>query len=188
MRSRLDWPVARRAISSSWSPATGPVRRWLWRSRRRGVFHRQSPALLVDLGATQDWFADILDREDSDRIEIPGLADLLAERASFSEVIRRDLSTSLDVIPSGGIVGRGALDVIIPALASTYPRLVFHASDWRAAPARAAAEIADFVVIVASPARLRQTLEESRHELAAGGAELMGFAAHRSHPAFAEAA
>ena len=79
----------------------------------------QSPALLVDLGATQDWFADILDREDSGRIEIPGLADLLAERASFSEVIRRDLSTSLDVIPSGGIVGRDALDVII-ACAGVY--------------------------------------------------------------------
>ena len=28
----------------------------------------ESPTLLVDLGATQDWFADILDREDSGRI------------------------------------------------------------------------------------------------------------------------
>ena len=33
---------------------------------------------------------------------MPGLADLFAGRASFVEVIRRDLSTSLDVIPSGG--------------------------------------------------------------------------------------
>ena len=115
-----------------------------------------SPTLLVDLGATQDWFADILDRQGSCRTEIAGFADLIAERASFSEVIWRDLSTKLDVIPSGGIVDRDALNLVFAALASSYSRLVLHASDWRAPAAVAAAEIADFVVIVAPPARLRR--------------------------------
>ncbi len=138
--------------------------------------------LLVDLGASQDWFADIVDREDSDRVEMPGLADLLAGRASFVEVIRRDLSTSLDVIPSGGDIGREALDDVFAALASSYDRLVFHASDWRAAPARAAAEIADAVVVVAPAARLRPALEEARQTLGAGGADILGLTA-RPEPA-----
>jgi hypothetical protein len=148
----------------------------------------ERPTLLVDLGAAQDWFADILDREDSNRIEVPGLADLLAGRASFSEVIQRDLSSSLDVIPSGGVIDRDALDMVFAALASSYPRIVFHASDWRAESASAAAEIADAVVIVAPAARLRRALEESRRALGAGGAELIGLAARRPQPTLDEAA
>ena len=113
MRSRRDWLGRRTSdlIILVAGNGSGQALAAALETARR--LSSQSPTLLVDLGATQDWFADILDREDSGRIEIPGLADLLAERASFSEVIRRDLSTSLDVIPSGGIVGRGALDVII---------------------------------------------------------------------------
>ncbi len=148
----------------------------------------EGATLLVDLGATQDWFADIVDREDADQIELPGLADLLAGRASFGEVIRRDLSTSLDVIPSGGDVGREALDEVFAALASSYDRLVFHASDWRAAPARAAAEIADAVVVVAPAARLRRTLEEAQETLGAGSAEILGLAGRRPQPALQEVA
>jgi len=143
----------------------------------------ESATLLVDLGVAQDWFADIVDREDADQVEIPGLADLLAGMASFGEVIRRDLSTSLDVIPSGGDVGREALDEVFAALASSYDRLVIHASDWRAPPARAAAEIADAVVVVAPAARLRRALEEARQILGAGGAEILGLAARRLEPA-----
>ncbi len=144
------------------------------------------PTLLVDLGATQDWFADILDRRGACRTEIAGFADLIAERASFSEVIWRDLSTKLDVIPSGGIVDRDALNLVFAALAPSYSRLVLHASDWRAPAAVAAAEIADFVVIVAPPARLRHTLEDLRRSPAAGGAEVIGFAARRARSDFEE--
>ncbi len=78
--------------------------------------------------------------------------------------------------------------MVFAALASTYPRLVFHASDWRAPAAGAAAEIADFVVIVAPPARLRRALEESRQKLVAGGAELIGFGARRAQSDFEQAA
>ena len=147
----------------------------------------EGATLLVDLGASQDWFADIVDREDGDQVEIPGLADLLAGRASFGEVIRRDLSTSLDVIPSGGDVGREALDEVFAALASSYDRLVFHASDWRAAPACAAAEIAD-AVVVAPAARLRRALEEARRTLGSGGTATLGLAARRPEPALEEVA
>ncbi len=147
----------------------------------------EGATLLVDLGATQDWFADVLDRRDEDQVEIPGLADFLEGRASIGEVIRRDLSTSLDVIPSGGDVGCAALDDVFAALASSYDRLVFHASDWRAAPARAAAEIVDAVVVVASEASLRRALDEARETLGAGG-ELLGLAATRAQPALQEVA
>ena len=133
----------------------------------------EGATLLVDLDAQRGWFADIVDREDADQLEIPGLADLLAGQASFGEVIRRDLSTSLDVIPSGGDVDGEAHVEVFAALASSYDRLVFHASDWKAAPARAAAEIADAVVLVAPAARLGRALEEARQTLGAGGAEII---------------
>jgi hypothetical protein len=43
---------------------------------------------LVDLGAQQGWFADIVDREDADQLEIPGLANLLAGQASIGPPTR----------------------------------------------------------------------------------------------------
>ena len=62
-------------------------------------------AVFVDLGWTQDWLADILYREDPDAPATPGLAELIAGRAGFADVIRRDLSSRLDVVLPGS--GRG---------------------------------------------------------------------------------
>ena len=53
----------------------------------------KGPTLLVDLGATQGWFGDILEREETKSVEVSGLADLVEGRASFGEIIRRDLSS-----------------------------------------------------------------------------------------------
>ncbi len=142
--------------------------------------------MLADLGATQDWFADILDREESDGVAIPGLADLVAGRAGFGEVIRRDLSTSLDVVPSGGDLGGAALDDVFAALASAYARVVLHASDWRSGPARAAAGVADAVVVVAPAARLRHAVAEAQEALGDAGPEIIGFATRQPQPALEE--
>ena len=118
---------------------------------------------LVDLGATEGWLADVLDREGSACAEVAGLADLLAGRATFGEVIRRDLSSSLDIIPGGGdLSGVEGLDDIFAALASAYGLIVAHASDWRAATARIAAARADAVVIVSTPAKLKAAVHSAR--------------------------
>lgn len=146
-------------------------------------FSSEDVTLLVDLGAAQDWFGDIVGREDGDPLEIPGLVDLLGGRASIGDLIRRDLSTNLDVIRSGGDVGRKALDDVFAALASSYDRLVFHASDLRAPAAGAAARIADAVVVVAPAARLRLALQEARQTLGAAGPDIIGLAERRREAA-----
>ena len=142
--------------------------------------------VLADLGATQDWFADILDREETDEVAVPGLADLIAGKAGFGEVIRRDLSSSLDVIPSAGELGGEALDDVLAALGSAYARVVLHASDWRSAPARAAAQVADAVVIVAPAARLRRAVDEAQEAIGDAGPEIIGFATRQPKPALEE--
>ncbi len=146
----------------------------------------EGATLLVDLGATEAWFADILNREEADEVGIPGLADLISGRAGFGEVIRRDISSSLDVIASGGDVPGEALDDLFAALAAAYERLILHASDWRSAPARVAAGIADAVVVVAPAARLRRAIAETKEALADDGVEFLGFATRQPKPALEE--
>jgi succinoglycan biosynthesis transport protein ExoP len=138
----------------------------------------KGPTLLVDLGATQGWFGDILERDETDSVEVSGLADLLGGRASFGEIIRRDLSSRLDVIPGGGDATGGSLEDVFAALISAYDCVVFHASDWRSARARAAADSADAVVLVAPTAQLRRVVEEARETLG-DGARILPFAVMR---------
>jgi polysaccharide biosynthesis transport protein len=145
------------------------------------------PTLLVDLGQTQDWFTDILQREEADSPDILGLADLIVGKASFGDIIRRDLSSGLDVIPAGGDTAGEPLEEVFAALTSAYSRVVFHASDWRSKPARLAAQFADAVVLVAPAVVLRRIAEEARDELQ-GSARLLPFAVPRPHPAFEDAA
>jgi polysaccharide biosynthesis transport protein len=147
----------------------------------------KGPTLLVDLGATQDWFGDILEREETDSVEVSGLADLLEGRASFGEIIRRDLSSRLDVIPAGGDATGGRLEDVFAALMSAYDCVVFHASDWRSARARAAADSADAVVLVAPTALLRRVVEEAREALG-DGARILPFAVMRPQSTLEEVA
>jgi polysaccharide biosynthesis transport protein len=146
-----------------------------------------APTLLVDLGQTQDWFTDILQREEADSPQVLGLSDLIDGKASFGEIIRRDLSSGLDVIPAGGDTAGEPLEDVFAALTSAYGRVVFHASDWRSRPARLAAQFADAVVLVAPAVVLRRIAEEARDELQ-GSARLLPFAVPRPHPAFEDAA
>jgi succinoglycan biosynthesis transport protein ExoP len=143
--------------------------------------------LLVDLGATQDWFTDILEREETDAAEVPGLDDLLKGRASFGEVIRRDLSSGLDVIPSGGDANGERLEDVLAALTSAYGCIVFHASDWRSAPARLAAGFTDTIVVVAPATVLRRITEEAREALG-GAAMILPLALTRPQSALEEVA
>ena len=145
------------------------------------------PTLLVDLGATQGWFGDILEREETDSVEVSGLADLLEGRASFAEIIRRDLSSRLDVIAAGGDATGGSLEDVFAALMSAYDCVVFHASDWRSARARAAANSAEVVVLVAPTALLRRVVEEVREALG-DGASILPFAIMRPQSTLEEVA
>ncbi len=142
--------------------------------------------LLVDLGAAQDWFTDILEREETDAVQVPGLADLLKGNASFGEVIRRDLSSGLDVIPSGGDANVERLEDVLAALTSAYGCVVFHASDWRSAPARLAAGFTDAIVLVAPEAVAPRIVKEAREAL--GGGIILPFALTRPRSALEEIA
>jgi hypothetical protein len=145
--------------------------------------------LLVDLGATQDWFPDILDRDQPEAIDVPGLADLLAGNAGFGEIIRPDLSSSVDVIASGGDLSRaGSLDEIFEALASSYEIVVVHASDWRTHAARTAAKYADAIVVAAPESRLKRALEMVKEDLGRAGLEFIPLAARPIGHALEESA
>ena len=143
---------------------------------------KRGSTLLVDLGETQDWLSDILDREEGNGAEIPGLADLRAGRAAYGEVIQRDLSSTLDVIPSGGEVSAEGLADIFAALASAYSFVILHASDWRAATARAGAEAADVVVAAAPEARLPRAVEDAGAALGDACSQILAFAEKRPRP------
>ncbi len=122
-------------------------------------------AVFVDLGETQDWLADILYREDPDAPATPGLAELIAGRAGFADVIRRDLSSRLDVVlPGRGGEGENIGDALT-AFTTAYAAVVLHASDWRSHWARATAAFADAVAVVAPAARAGAALEAAEATL-----------------------
>ena len=124
-------------------------------------------AALVDLGATQDWLADVLDRGAESERGLVGLAELLDGRATFEEALHRDLSSSLDIIPAGaGKIEVEGLDEALAALAASYDFVVVHASDWRSAEVGAALDAVAAFVMVAPAERLEGALRRLRESLA----------------------
>jgi Mrp family chromosome partitioning ATPase len=121
---------------------------------------RHGRAVLVDLGASQPWLADVFDHA-GEPAEIPvGLADLLDGRASFDQTLHRDLSARLDILPLGtGDVDAEGLEPILAALAQSYAFVVIHASDWRS-PAVVAVMAAVGAVIVCAPAAQLEAVEQ----------------------------
>jgi len=86
--------------------------------------------------------------------------------ARFEEVLHRDLSSPLDIIPAGADeLTPDGLDEAIAALTSAYPYVVLHASDWRAEPALAALEHSSELVLAARPDRLERALGQAREIL-----------------------
>jgi succinoglycan biosynthesis transport protein ExoP len=124
-------------------------------------------AVLVDLGVSQDWLADAIDREAENGERLAGLAELLDGRATFEEALHRDLSSRLDIIPAGaGAIDDEGLSEVIAALASSYDFVVLHASDWRSAEVGAAVGAVAVFVMVAPEARLEAALQRLRERLA----------------------
>jgi uncharacterized protein involved in exopolysaccharide biosynthesis len=123
-------------------------------------------AALVDLGASQDWLADVIDRGAEGERGLVGLAELVDGRATFEEALHRDLSSSLDIIPAGaGAIEVEGLDEALGALATSYDFVVLHASDWRSAEVGAALDAAAAFVMVAPARRLEGALRHLRESL-----------------------
>ena len=121
---------------------------------------------LVDLGVSQDWLADVLDRRAERDRRLDGLAELLDGRASFEDALHRDLSSSLDVIPAGaGRIDVDGLGEALAALAKSYDFVVLCASDWRSAEVGAALDAVAAFVIVAPARRLEGALGRLRERL-----------------------
>ena len=133
-------------------------------------------AILVDLGKTQDWFADALYRDAEVDHEPLGMAELLAGDASFAEVMHRDLSSGLDVIPAGpGVISSDGLDEVLDALAASYDFVVVHASDWRSDLALTAMDHVHKAIVVASAAQLRGALPHAREAMGGAASDVLGF-------------
>jgi succinoglycan biosynthesis transport protein ExoP len=140
----------------------------------RALSNRGS-TILVDLGRTQEWFADALYRDvESDRGPF-GMAELMAGEASFAEVMHRDLSSSLDVIPAGpGFVSGEGIDEILDALAASYAFVMIHASDWRSDPALAALDHVHKAVLAAPASRLQSALSHAREAMGGDENDVLG--------------
>jgi succinoglycan biosynthesis transport protein ExoP len=137
---------------------------------------RQGRAILIDLGQTQDWFGDAFHRDAEDDGGSRGTAELLAGEASFAEVIRRDLSSGLDVIAAGsGAISGDGLDEVLDALAASYQFVAIHASDWRSDLALAAMDHVHKAIVVAPAARLRNALVHAREAMGGAPGDVLGF-------------
>ncbi len=111
--------------------------------------------LLLDLGATQPWLEDTLDRADGAGAALPGLAEVFAGRATIDEALHRDLSSRLDVLPAGaGEIDPQELLDLLEALNESYEFVVAHASDWRSPEAEALTDAIAAIVVCAPIERL----------------------------------
>jgi uncharacterized protein involved in exopolysaccharide biosynthesis/Mrp family chromosome partitioning ATPase len=132
---------------------------------------------LVDLGVSQEWLPDTFDREAESGERLDGLAELLDGRATFEEVLHRDLSSSLDVIPAGeGAIATEGLGEALAALASSYDFVVLHASNWRSAEVAAALDAVAVAVAVAPAQRLAGALRRVRETLGQTSIATLGLA------------
>jgi polysaccharide biosynthesis transport protein len=137
---------------------------------------RHGRAILIDLGQTEDWFADAFYREMEDDRGTLGMAELLSAKASFAEVMHRDLSSDLDVIPAGlGALSTETLDEAFIALAASYEFVLVHASDWRSEGARAAMAHVRQTIVVAPASRMAEALTKVREAKGGEPDNVFGF-------------
>jgi len=139
---------------------------------------KRGRAVLVDLGVSQDWLSDAIDRAGAVEGPLAGLAELLDGRASFEDALHRDLSSRLDIIPAGnGAIEPEALHETLAALATSYQFVVLHASDWRASEVGEALEAVTVFVMVARASRLGAALRHLRDAVAGTSIVTLGLAA-----------
>jgi polysaccharide biosynthesis transport protein len=142
------------------------------------ILSRSGRAILVDLGLTQEWFADAFYRDGDGDTGSFGMSELLLGEASFDEAMHRDLSSSLDIIPAGaGAIAGEGLGEILDALAATYEFVVIHASDWRANRALAAMDFVHKMVIIAPAPRLTDALSHALEAMGGAQGDVLGFVA-----------
>jgi succinoglycan biosynthesis transport protein ExoP len=136
----------------------------------------RASTILVDLGQTQEWFGDALYRDKEDARGSLGMAELMAGEASFADVMHRDLSSSLDVIPAGpGYVSSEGIDEVLEALAASYAYVLIHASDWRSDPALAALDHVHKLVLAAPASQLHGAISHAREAMGGGEDDILGF-------------
>jgi polysaccharide biosynthesis transport protein len=137
----------------------------------------RSSAALVDLGLTQPWLCDVVERDALPaESSLPGLSDLIAGRVGFDGVLHRDLSSRLDItLPGSEPIETEDLDTILAAVSENYDFVIVHASDWREEPGRVAMRRADAAILCGSAKKLgpmRERLQWERGEKPLKVAEL----------------
>jgi len=116
---------------------------------------RRGRAALLDLGPSPDWLPDAFDRSAESGPTGAGLSDLAADPDALARVAHRDLSSALDIIPSGRVeTAAEALPAALEALMASYEFVVVHAPDWRTKLCARAAEDMAAMLIVAPTAEL----------------------------------
>lgn len=127
---------------------------------------RDGSCVLVDLGASQSWFTDAIDRSGEPAGELTGLSDLLARGLDFDRVRHRDLSSDVEIVlPGSGEIEPESLPPVIEALVENYRFVVVHASDWRSAAAREILPVIVAVALCAPQERLAGDLKRLRAAL-----------------------
>ena len=127
--------------------------------------------VLVDVGVTQAWLADVVDHGPDGQEGFAGLDEVIAGRADFEAALHRDLSSRVDILPAGSEpVEPEDLEPVLAALAECYDFVVIHASDWRTPLGREALKAAGAAILCASAPKLGPMCE--RLEWAAEGRAL----------------
>ena len=120
----------------------------------------RSSAVLVDLGESQPWLADVVERDEAETASLPSLGDLVAGRVGFEKVLHRDLSSRLDVaLPGAEPIESDDLATIVAALAESYDFVVLHLSDWRLEAGAAALALADGLILCGLASKLKPMRE-----------------------------
>ena len=123
--------------------------------------------VLVDLGLTQPWLSDVVDRNGGEDDPFTGLGELADGRATFEQALHRDLSSRLDILPVGSeAIYKGELAPVLEALVESYEHVVVHASDWRSTVARGEMRFFSAILLCARQARLADLRERAIGEIA----------------------
>ncbi|HEV3042884.1 MAG TPA: exopolysaccharide transport family protein [Roseiarcus sp.] len=127
-------------------------------------------AVLIDLGPTPaDWLSRVLRADGAEASRLIGLIDALDGLATFEDALHRDLSSPLDIIPSGSETWpiEEGFDEVLVALAETHDFVIAHAPDWRDPGAEICAELIGEMVLVAPAKDLPAELDAARAQMAA---------------------
>ena len=172
-RGRLTMLVTGEAAPGALAMALAAARRLSHRGR----------TVLVDLGATQAWLSDVVDRAGDEDGPFFGLGELAEGSATFEQALHRDLSSRLDILPVGSErIYQGELAPVLEALTESYEHVVVHASDWRSTIARREMRFFSAILLCARQDRLADLRERAIGEIADPAIKVEGVALERLKP------